>query len=157
MWVFLRGEFRRNTKNSKKKNFLNENLKITELKQIPYYIESMYCPYSKAKISNKPLFSKQSSNFEKSYSDIKNKSSTESKFQTSHYPSAPLGKELKEKVNSINSYRSIEKASLKGPLGRKPIMSLNINRKANKPNKIILSFKQWEKFKKNPTIGHPKN
>ncbi|OMJ94279.1 hypothetical protein SteCoe_2621 [Stentor coeruleus] len=134
------------TQRSQGKN-INENIKI-ESKAIPpkHYIENQFYPYMKAKITNKPLFSKISACNTGQISSSRSVSA--SKFCTSKYPNTPLTKELLEKVENLNSFRELIKKSSKKITPSKPLSQITTSRKSFKLGNKISGFKYLEQLKK---------
>ncbi|OMJ92266.1 hypothetical protein SteCoe_5037 [Stentor coeruleus] len=135
------------THKSQGKN-IKENIKTSESKAIPpmHYIEDQFYPYMKAKIANKPLFSKISTPNTEQISSSRSVSA--SKFRTSKYPNVPLTKELIEKVENLNSFRELTKRSSKRITPSKPPSQITTSRKSFRSGNKISGFKYWEQFKK---------
>ena len=135
---------------SKKQTPSKENQKIFEPKSLPlnHYIEERFYPYSKAKITNKPLFSDISYKSTVKPEQSTARSDSASKFHTSRYPNVPLSKELSSRVENVNSFREIDKKGLKKMMTNRPSSNLSISRKSFRSNKILLNLKSWDKIKK---------
>jgi hypothetical protein len=125
----------------------NENIKITEIKSLPsdHYIETRFYPYSKAKITNKPIISQLSKNIDFEYAQLSNRSQTESKFRTSKYPKVPLSKELIKKVEDFNNFKELQKKPSKKTTNIRPFTPVFITKKSVKAK--ISSLQSWEKLK----------
>ena len=150
MPIFHYSSIKSPTQKSNQQSYINENIKLIEPKLIPstHHIETQFDAYSKAKITNRPLFSKLSHNLEQSYEKLKNRSATASRFHTSRYPNVPLTKELTEKVEFYHSYYKSENKSSKKTLICKLPLRNSSSRKFTKSNKLLNNFQLWEKLKK---------
>jgi hypothetical protein len=126
---------------------VKENLNEAETKLLPanHYIEDRFYAYNKAKLLNKPLFSKAS---ELSSAQLPNRSNSSHKFHTSRYPNVPLGKELSSKVECINSFRETDKKFQKKTSQARPQSSISRTKRPDTSNKILLNLKSWERIKR---------
>ena len=141
---------RSSTHRSRQSSYRNENIKVVEPKVIPstHYIENQFYAYSKAMITNKPLFSKMPHDIEQNYEKLKNRSATSSRFHTSRYPNMPLTKELSEKVEIFNSCYENENKKSKKIINCKSTIPSSSSRRFTKSSKLLENFHLWEKIKK---------
>ena len=116
-----------------------ENITLVDSRNIPsnHYIEGRFYAYSKAMITNKPLFSNFTKIEQTNTEKLCNTSLTESKFQTSHYPHVPLTKEMIEKVENVNSFYEIEKKSSKKSVLCRSSTPISIGRRTVKDKKFL--------------------
>lgn len=133
-------------------SYMNENHQITEAKLIPsnHYIENRFYAYSKAMIANKPLFSKREKFSDEGLEDLSNRSQTSSRFRTSKFPNAPLGKEIIEKVENINSFYVLAKRKQKKGL-EKVVRTVSTSRKLVKSSLFASNMQSWQKIKREKT------
>lgn len=139
-------------KSSKQQTF-KENEKSFDPKSLPssHYIEERFYPYSKAKITNRPLFN--TPNAPQYSSVISTRSVSVTKYHTSKFPVAPLTKELSSKVETLNSFRELDKKGLKKTITSRPCSNISISRKSFRSDKILVSMQTWERVKKEKPEG----
>lgn len=127
------------------RHYLTQNAK----KSLPpdHYLEHRFKPYLKVKSFKKNLFTQ--------ISQLKNclseRTPSNNRFKTSKYPQVPLSKELMHQVESVNTFRKVEKTPPKSSSIR-PCSQLSNNQRClgkNKSSKVMVSLKSSKIYRKN--------
>ena len=131
---------------------LKKGLKTFTKKILPpnHYLEHRFKPYLKVKTFKKTLFTQIS----KLNNCLSDRTPSNERFKTSKYPQVPLTKELIKQVESVNTYRKLEKEPNKTSLVR-PCSQLLHSRKtleANRSSKGIASMKLVKTQRKNSVL-----
>lgn len=127
------------------RHYLTQNPK----KVLPpdHYLEHRFKPYLKVKSFKRTLFS-QISQLNNCLSE---RTPSNNRFKTSRYPQVPLSKELIHQVESVNTYRKLEKTPKKSSLLR-PCSQLSNNPRClekNKSSKAMISLRSDKIYRKN--------